>query len=243
MIDLHCHLDLYPDPARVVARCREARIYTLSVTTTPKAWRGTVALSADCPRIKTALGLHPQIAHLRIGELPLFEALLSGTKYVGEIGLDGSPEFLPHWQAQTFVLEHILDATARAGGRVMSIHCRRAADEVLDALARHPDAGIPVLHWFSGSKTQLERAISMGCWFSVGPAMLRGKHGRDLAKHMPVERVLPETDGPFGMVGNRPLEPTDAHRVLPDLAALWHQDVRDVSNLVQNSLGKLVSLV
>lgn len=241
MIDLHCHLDLYADPAQVVARCRERRIYVLSVTTTPKAWRGTSALTKDCPRIRTALGLHPQLAHERIGELPLFEALLPEAKYVGEIGLDGAPEYQAHRKQQLLVLDRILLATARAGGRVMSIHSRRAVDEVLDALSRHPDAGIPVLHWFSGTKAQLERAISMGCWFSVGPAMLQGKRGRDLALSMPPKRVLPETDGPFGMQDKRPLEPADAHMVVKDLAKLWGWDLADADNLMRDSFRELLS--
>src|SRR5687768_17992867 len=38
MIDFHCHLDLYPDHAAAVAECERGRIYTLAVTTTPKAW-------------------------------------------------------------------------------------------------------------------------------------------------------------------------------------------------------------
>ena len=42
----------------------------------------------------------------------------------------------------------------------------------MDVLARHSDAGVPVLHWFSGTKAELQRAVAMGCWFSVGPAMV-----------------------------------------------------------------------
>ncbi len=240
MIDLHCHLDLYADPAQVVARCRERGIYILSVTTTPKAWRGTSALTKDCPRIRTALGLHPQLAHERIGELPLFESLLPEAKYVGEIGLDGAPEYQAHRREQSLVFDRILTATARAGGRVMSIHCRRAVDEVLDALSRHPDAGIPVLHWFSGTKGQLERAISMGCWFSVGPAMLQGKRGRDLATSMPPKRVLTETDGPFGMLSGHPLEPMDAQTAVNDLARLWGWDQADAYGMMRESFRELL---
>ncbi|MBY0432060.1 MAG: TatD family hydrolase, partial [Rhodospirillales bacterium] len=71
-VDFHCHLDLYPDPAAAVRACQESGAYVLSVTTTPKAWRGTVALAKECSRIRTSLGLHPQIAHERIRELALF---------------------------------------------------------------------------------------------------------------------------------------------------------------------------
>jgi TatD DNase family protein len=62
----------------------------------------------------------------------------------------------------------------------MSIHSRRAAGAVLDRLEGHTGAGSPVLHWFSGTKRELERAMKLGCWFSVGPVMLQTEKGRDL---------------------------------------------------------------
>src|ERR1035437_1612235 len=100
MIDFHCHLDLYPDPQRIADECNNRGLYVLSVTTTPSAWKGTSALAGSHPRIKTALGLHPQLAHQRKSELALFEQLLPRTPYVGEVGLDGSPECKPYWADQ-----------------------------------------------------------------------------------------------------------------------------------------------
>lgn len=108
MIDLHCHLDLYPDPRQLVEACKARGLFVLSVTTTPRAWDGTTSLAAGAPRIKTALGLHPQVAHERIAELLLFDKLLPQTRYVGEIGLDGAPEFRAHAQAQRTVFDHVL---------------------------------------------------------------------------------------------------------------------------------------
>lgn len=180
-----------------------------------------MALAKGCSRIRTGLGLHPQIAHERIRELALFEGLLPETRYVGEIGLDGSPECKPHWREQMKAFEFILSATAKAGGRVMSIHSRRAADEVLDALAAFPDAGVPVLHWFSGSKKQLFRAIEMGCWFSVGPVMLRARRGVELVSAIPKERILTETDGPFAAIKGTPLQPAEVADAVECLANIW----------------------
>src|SRR5690242_13201410 len=75
VIDFHCHLDLYPNPSQVARECAARGIYVLSVTTTPSAWTGTAALSEGMPRIRTALGLHPQLANQRISELEIFERL------------------------------------------------------------------------------------------------------------------------------------------------------------------------
>jgi TatD DNase family protein len=210
MIDFHCHLDLYPAPHKVADECRHRGIYVLSVTTTPSAWDGTRALSNGSDRIRTAIGLHPQIAHERQRELALFDKILPETRYVGEIGLDGSPELQRHWDAQVAVFDHILSQCAQVGGRVMSIHSRRAAKAVLGRLEKSPGAGTPILHWFSGSMSQLERAISLGCWFSVGPAMLASEKGKALAARMPRERILTESDGPFGEIAKTALMPWQA---------------------------------
>jgi TatD DNase family protein len=241
VVDLHCHLDLYPDPVGAARRCAESGAYILSVTTTPKAWRGTAALAKGHDRIRTALGLHPQLAHERIGELPLFDALLPETRYVGEVGLDGGPECKPHWREQVRVLDHVLATSARAGGRILSIHSRRAATEVLDAIARYPDAGVPVLHWFSGTKTELQRAVAMGCWFSVGPAMVTGKRGRDLLAAMPRDRVLTETDGPFAAIGGRPLSPGEVTPACEALAACWGISVDEATAMALTAFRNLVS--
>ncbi|MBF0304650.1 MAG: TatD family hydrolase [Alphaproteobacteria bacterium] len=238
-VDLHCHLDLYPDPVAIARCCAEAETYVLSVTTTPKAWHGTVALAKGYSRIRTALGLHPQIAHERVGELALFDALLPETRYVGEIGLDGSPECKPYWREQVRVVDHILSASAQAGGRILSIHSRRATTAVLDALARHPDAGVPVLHWFSGTKAELHRAVSMGCWFSVGPAMAAGKRGRDLIAAMPQDRVLTETDGPFAAVKGRALGPGEVAVACETLAACWGTGIDEAAAEVLATFRKL----
>lgn len=241
-VDFHCHLDLYPDPARVVDQIDRDNSYVLSVTTTPKAWHGTAMLAGANPRIKTALGLHPQLAHKRISELDLFDSLISETRYIGEVGLDGTAEFSPHWQAQVTVFDHILASSARNGGRIMSIHSRRSAGAVLDAIEKHPYAGIAVFHWFSGTKTELMRAIELGCWFSVGSAMVKAKNGRELIAAMPRNRVITETDGPFGSVKGKSLQPGDINDARKTLAQCWTVDEVEASNTVLDSFRRLVAM-
>ena len=241
-VDFHCHLDLYPDPSAAIRACSDSGAYVLSVTTTPKAWRGTKALAKSCPRVQTGLGLHPQIAHERIRELALFEGLLPEARYVGEIGLDGTPESKPHWREQSAAFEFILRASTRAGGRIMSIHSRRAVDDVLNALSANPDAGVPVLHWFSGTKKQLLRATEIGCWYSVGPAMLQGKRGTELAAALPRDRVLTETDGPFAAVRGVSLQPADVAIAIQSLANIWNTTYNDAENQIVLNLKSLVAL-
>jgi TatD DNase family protein len=241
VIDFHCHLDLYPDPHKVAAQCVERGLYVLSVTTTPSAWLGTSALEDGSRRIRTALGLHPQLAHKRAAELPLFDQLLGQARYVGEIGLDGAPEFKAYRSAQLAVFTHVLGACARTGGRIMSIHSRRAAPDVLDMLESNPSAGVPVLHWFSGSQRDLERAIRLGCWFSVGPAMLRGARGRELAAVMPRDRIVTESDGPFAQIDDAPIMPWQARDALTVLAQLWSTTFTVAESMIQGNFRTLVS--
>lgn len=70
------------------------------------------------------------------------------------------------------------------GGRIYTIHSRGAAGAVLTSLREHRCGPTAVLHWFSGSQTQLKSAITLDCWFSVGPAMLRTEKGRARQKRV-----------------------------------------------------------
>lgn len=240
MIDLHCHLDLFPEPAVTVARCVARGVYVLSVTTVPSAFEGTAALVPAGSRIRTALGLHPELAAARSHELVLFERLLPRTRYVGEVGLDGSREHRQSFGKQRAVFNTILQLCRNAGGKTLSIHSRGAATAVLDALSLEPMAGQFVLHWFVGSTRQIARAAEMGCWFSVGPSMLSSRAGRESVAAMPADRVLPESDGPFGMVGETPATPWDAWKVVPSLAEYWRVSPRDVDERIMRTFKALL---
>lgn len=243
MIDFHAHLDLYSDPHAVAEECSAQGIYVLSVTTTPSAWRGTSALAIPGSRVRTALGLHPQIAHQRKSELPLFDSYLPEAPYVGEIGLDGALEFKRHWNDQIAVFNHILQACSDAGGRIMTIHSRRATSAVLDHLEAFPRAGVPILHWFPGSKRDLDRAVSLECWFSVGPTMLLAEKSRELVKHIPRDRILTETDGPFAQIDGRSALPWDVHRATIALGRIWGMSAEDTDQALHGNLRHLVELM
>ena len=61
-----------------------------------------------------------------------------------------------------------------------------------NTLARHR----VILHWFSGTSDDLNRAVAAGCYFSVGPRMLASRRGREYARQIPLDRLLLETDMP-----------------------------------------------
>lgn len=241
MIDFHCHLDLYPDPSSVLSRVVQHELYVLAVTTTPLAWNGTCRIVGDTPRVRVALGLHPQVVAERHAEVDLLCSLVPGAPYIGEVGLDGSRDYAASLELQREVLEKVLAACAAHGGRIISLHSRRAVREVLDLVEAQPECGTPVLHWFSGSMRDLTRAIQLGCWFSVGPAMLRSESGRRLTASMPRERVLTETDGPFTRVGRTSLMPWDVRDAERELARLWQCPEETVQATLVGNLRRLIT--
>lgn len=240
MIDFHVHLDLYPNPMSVAQACEERQLTVLSVTTTPAAWRGTLALAAGRSHIWTALGFHPEVVSERAADLPWFDHYLPETRFVGEIGLDGSPSLRSTWKQQLTVFNHILRRCEDHGGRILSIHSRKAESEVLNCLEAAPNSGIPILHWYSGSVAELRRAIALGCWFSVGPSMARTQKGAALIRHMPKDRILTETDGPFLELRGRAALPWNVRSAVEGLSEIWQVPANEVERVVDENARRLI---
>ncbi|WP_417425940.1 Qat anti-phage system TatD family nuclease QatD [Hoeflea sp.] len=239
MIDFHCHVDLFPFPERAADEIDRAGTYVLSVTNTPKAFPKTAQLAKGRKRIRTALGLHPQLVSERHGEVGLFRRLLGETRYVGEIGIDGGDEHAQHIKLQKDVFEEILDACTKVGGRVMSIHSRHASGEVIEALQKRRDAGLAILHWFSGPLSHVEKAVDIGTWFSIGLPMLRSKRAASLIAKIPRERILTETDAPFASTPGEHYPTTAVDETLSALSRLWDCDEAATRSQLQANLRTL----
>lgn len=241
-VDFHCHLDLYPDHEAAIARAEAARIYTLTVTTTPKAWARNQELTRHTRYVRAALGLHPQLVAERAAELPLWERFLSETRYVGEVGLDAGPRFYKSMDAQKHVFRGILERCAEAGNKILTVHSVRSASAVLDMIEQHlpQDRGTVVLHWFTGSKSEARRAAMLGCYFSVNAEMTRTDRGRSLVRDLPIDRILTETDGPFTQVDGRPSEPADVKATAAAIADLRQVPVSAVTAAVDSNLSSLL---
>lgn len=221
MMDLHCHVDLYPDFDKVLSNIQDSGFYVLSVTTVPSAYEGTAKLTRNLKKCRTALGLHPQLAHQRKNELPLFDRFAPETRFIGEIGLDGSREYKEYMEDQLEVFNHVLKTCELYNDKILTIHSLNAVDEVLACLRGHPRAGRPILHWFLATKKQVLEAVGLGCYFSIGPAMLTSKRAKSVIAWIPRDRVLLETDGPFAQLDDKPLYPSDTSTVINYLAVEW----------------------
>jgi TatD DNase family protein len=243
LIDLHCHLDLYPDHEALIGECDRLQIATLAVTTTPKAWSRNVELAKNSTHVRVALGLHPQVVAERKSEIALWETLLPEATYVGEVGLDAGPRFYRSLDDQKAVFDRVLCACAEAGGKILTIHSVRAVSQVLGYLEQRlpPDRGRAVLHWFTGTKAEAKRAVDMGCYFSVNAQMLIQPRHRDVLAAIPIHRLLSETDGPFTQVDGRTSRPSDVAGVIPELAALRGVTPEAMRLTLLNNLKSLVT--
>ncbi|KFK95664.1 MULTISPECIES: Qat anti-phage system TatD family nuclease QatD [unclassified Serratia (in: enterobacteria)] len=241
-VDFHCHLDLYPDHKAIITECELARVATLAVTTTPKAWQRNCELAMNSPFVRVGLGLHPQLVSEREGEVALLERYLPSARYVGEIGLDASPRFYRSFEAQERVFTRILHACVEQGGKILSIHSVRTAAKVLDHLEKTNllENCQAILHWFTGTAAEARRAVELGCYFSVNEEMMRSAKHRKLIGSLPLNRLLTETDGPFVQSKGTAVRPFDVHRAVHEIALL-----HCISNEVAASviLGNLKSLV
>jgi TatD DNase family protein len=245
LIDFHCHLDLFPNHLQLLKECEQIGIKTLTVTNAPRVWRQNQLFAKDCQHIRVGLGLHPQLAHAYANELNLFEQYLPEAKYIGEVGLDGGTEYENTLEKQRQVFRTILDLCAQSGGKILSIHSRHAAREVIDLIGNiiPPSKGKTVLHWFTGSIKDALVAVEAGCYFSVNIKMLTSPQKIRLIERLPQDKILTESDGPFIKMGKSLMSPKDIGKVVEKIARLWSVDEASAALIIRNNLKNLVSTV
>lgn len=230
MIDMHCHLDLYKDPIALLPEVQKRCRYVLAVTTSPRAWEKTKQVFAGIDCVQVALGLHPEILSSKMNEIDMLLSNIRHCKYIGEVGIDGSEQYKSSFLAQKDLFRDVILTAEKCGGRIISIHSRNATKDVLDIVESNMAFSTPILHWFSGTMEEVERANALGCWFSVSPAMLSGKKGRNLVSRMPLSKILPETDAPFTERRGAPYMPWEAIKVVDTLKDVLHLDADHIKN-------------
>lgn len=237
MHDAHCHIDLYPDFGRELAAIADARIVTVAVTNTPSVFEMCERICAGNAYVHPALGLHPELAVDRERELPLLLRFMHRVRFIGEVGLDFTTRDRTARVTQVRVFAAILAAARTAGGKVLSVHSRRAAGEVID-LVGPQFPGSVILHWFSGSAKDLRRGIAHGYYFSVNPAMTLSAAGRMTIDEVPRDKLLLESDGPFLKIDAAPARAADVRHVVAYIATLWKLPVSDTERLLDANFAR-----
>lgn len=156
-----------------------------------------------------SLGFHPwwvDTPEKNRRELAYFAEALSGTRFIGEVGLDFSEKRLMRSSAkeQQEVLRQIFRMVRERAAEsdvpyIFSLHAVRALTPLLDLYEEAnlvlPNV-VPIVHRFAGTSDELTRLIRLGGLLSVHPAMLQTKRGCAYVKQVPADRLLLETDLP-----------------------------------------------
>jgi TatD DNase family protein len=202
LIDTHCHLDVEefdPDRSEVIAAARAAGVCAMVVPAIHAAvWPRLLDLCASEPDLYPALGLHPVYLERHLeAHLKELERLIEEKRpvAVGEIGLDF---FLPHLDRdrQQALFQAQLELAAAAGLPVL-IHARKSHDQVLAALRRVRVRG-GIAHAFNGSLQQAHKYLDLGFRLGFGGMLTfdRSSRIRALARELPLEGIVLETDAP-----------------------------------------------
>ena len=207
LIDSHCHLD-FPDFAAdlpgVIARANAAGVTGMLTIGTRVAKADTYrAIAETHPQVWYTVGTHPHGA----GEEPdvAAETIAALTGHprcigIGEAGLDYHYDDAAPEAVQERVLRaHI--AAARATGLPLVIHSRDADDHMERVLTEEMGRGrfTGILHCFSSGARLAEAGVELGLHVSFsGIVTFRRSHAlRDIARTVPLDRILVETDAPY----------------------------------------------
>ena len=185
-LDAHAHLDVGIHPRELLS----LRAFVLVALRSQDEFDR--ATGRDDPLAVWGVGIHPGVAKAVTSFDPdRLRSQLAQTPLLSEIGLERrSP--VPAAQ-QEAVFRQALDAHDEEAC-VASVHSAGRTGQVIAMLEGHRCSTV-VLHWWNGTATQTRRAVALGCYFSINTRNLRTAAALGL---VPPERILPETDYPYG---------------------------------------------
>ena len=206
LVDSHCHLDYFtaaelPD---VLARAQAAGVGEMvTIGTSMAQSEGLPAMISGFPNLWCTIGVHPH--HAAEAPVPTPETLAAMASHprvigVGESGLDYFYDRSPRDVQALNFRAHIRGA--RLAGVPLCIHARDADDDIASILKEERDSGGGfdfLLHCFSSGRGLAEAALAMGGYVSFSGILTfpRSAELREIARDVPLERILVETDSPY----------------------------------------------
>jgi len=203
MIDTHCHLTdprLGDQLPSVLARAAAAGVgRMISIGTGLDDDRAVIALCAQLPNVRCAIGVHPNYtAEVELSELPRLREMASDPAVValGEMGLDYHYDRAPR-EKQKAVFEFQLQLATELH-RPVVIHCREATDDCL-AILRNFRSVSADFHCFTGSLSDAKQILDAGYLLGfTGPVTFKKNDElREVVRLTPIDRLLVETDAPY----------------------------------------------
>jgi TatD DNase family protein len=245
-IDAHSHLDrfdLVDDRAleAALAEIEGHRILTISNSMDLPSYRRNLEIGDACDLVIPTFGVHPWNAPECVDRLPDLRATIEESPMLGEIGLDYFfVKDTSAYPAQRQVFEFFLSA-ARDQNKIVNVHTKGAEKEVLALLDRYQIPRV-IVHWYSGPLDILREMIARGATFTVGVEVLYSEHLQAIARQIPPEQLLTETDnpgGPRGFVG-RPGTPVLVKDVVRGIAEARETTVEAIVQMVRANLTRLL---
>ena len=211
LVDSHCHLAdaaFEVDLHAVVGRARGAGVgAALCIVDAGSAEEAVRAsrVAEAWPEARFAAGIHPHQAGEYVGRAEEVAAVVGraleavpGARAIGEVGLDFHYDFAaPHVQRDVLAVQASL---AAARDLPVVVHARQAEAEVLDVLQREGGGRLRgVFHCYTGDVPIATRVLDLGFHVGVGGIVTfpRGDNVREIARFVPLDRLLVETDSPF----------------------------------------------
>jgi TatD DNase family protein len=206
LVDSHCHLNyegLADRQEEVLAAARARGVQGfLNISTRQKEWGDVVGAAERHPDVWASIGVHPHEAdaHPDLGAAALIEAAAHPRVIaIGECGLDYYYDKSDRAAQRERFGGHI--EAARESGLPLVVHTRDAEEDTAEILTREVGKGgvTGVLHCFTGSAALARKALDLGFYISIS-GIVTFKNARDLqdvAKTIPQDRLLVETDSPF----------------------------------------------
>jgi len=197
--DSHIHLS---DPAYrpeinfILKQMEFLKIKACCVSTNVTNSLETLSLSKQSSLVLPFIGIHPEYANDDLEKITdLIELNQNNISGIGEIGLD--PTYVKNSddvKKQIQVFESLL-SSAEKFHKPVSIHSRKSLDDIFEIMTSY-DAKHALLHWFDGSKKQLQKAMDMGFFVSFGPVTIYANDKQTLLSKAYASKILVETDGP-----------------------------------------------
>lgn len=251
LFDTHCHIDVpefAADRGAVLARTRAAGVSRMVVPAIDAAgWPELVALCRKEEGLFPALGMHPiYIDRHRDGHVDALREWVARERPVaiGEIGLDFFIEETDRERQQELFEAQL--AVAEAYRLPVLLHVRKAHDQVLQSLKRFRLPG-GIAHAFNGSLPQAEQYLALGFRFGFGGMLTyeRSSKIRKMAKTLPLESIVLETDAPDMTPASHQGErnsPEYLPEVVQHLAALRGMEVAEIAASTTANALKLFGL-
>ena len=236
--DTHMHFDLFKDRQKVIDYCNNNRIYTIAVTNLPNLYEKYYNQNIQSKYLKIALGFHPELVSEYKTQIKKFDQYATTTKYIGEVGLDYSSNDKENRNDQKIIFDRIVQTCNTFGDKVLTVHSRKAENDVLSILENNTNKII--MHWFSGSLKQQELALSNGYYFSINHQMLQSKNGRRIIDFIPIERILIESDAPFTNGLDMYYNVDFMNNIYDYLSITRHIEISELSIILKDNFKRLL---